>query len=60
METSFAADENNLQQKTPAVPDEDHPATAKKKRGKRKKKDLRKWLANCDLAAALEATANPH
>ena len=38
----------------------DRPATAKKKRGKRKKKDLRKWLANCDLAAALEATANPH
>ena len=42
--------------------DDDRPATARKKRGKRKKKDVHKWIANLDTtldeAADVEATTN--
>ena len=57
MELSSAVDKNNLQQKNPAVSDDDRPATARKKRGKRKKKDVHKWIAKCDLAMALDEAA---
>ena len=64
MEPSPVADENKLH--ATEVPqgrsDDDHPASVKKKRGKRKKKkDVHKWIANLETAldeADVEATTN--